>query len=156
MRFLLVDKIYELEPGKRIRASKVLPASEEIFRDHFPGFAVVPGVLLTEMMAQAAGKCLDSEGTHPGRAILARISSASFRSWVKPDEEAIIHAEISQNRLAYATANCFIEVGGKRICSAELFFVFFPHEQFAPGYRDEVVDAYWRAHPQMPPAGVVP
>ena len=147
MRFLLVDKIYELEPGKRIKASKVLPADEEIFRDHFPGFPVVPGVLLTEMMAQAAGKCLDAEGIHPGRAMLGKICSANFRSWVRPDEEAIIHAEISQNRPTYATANCFLEVDGKKVCSAELFFVFAPEEQFAPGYRDEVLEAYWKAHP---------
>src|SRR5262249_7152103 len=118
MRFLLVDKIYELEPGKRIKASKTLPASEELFVDHFPGFPVVPGVLLTEMMAQAAGKCLDATGDHPGRAILGKIHSASFRSWVRPDEEAMLHAEIVQNRRAFATANCFVEVNGNRVCTA--------------------------------------
>ena len=130
MRFILVDKIYELEPGKRIKASKALPADEELFRDHFPGFPVVPGVLLTEMMAQAAGRCLDAEGTHPGRAMLGKINSASFREWVRPEEEVIIHAQIAQNRPTYATADCFAEVGGKKVCSAELFFVFAPHELF--------------------------
>ncbi len=153
MRFLLVDKIYELEPGKRIKASKRLPASEELFQDHFPGFPVVPGVLLTEMMAQAAGKCLDSEAAHPGRAMLGKILSANFRAWVRPDEEAVIHAEISQNREAYATANCFIEVSGKKVCSAELFFAFAPHSQFASGYRDEVLEAYWQAHLPARPVG---
>jgi 3-hydroxyacyl-[acyl-carrier-protein] dehydratase len=154
MRFLLVDKIYELEPGKRIKASKQLPADEEIFRDHFPGFPVVPGVLLTEMMAQAAGKCLDAEGTHPGRAMLGKISSANFRSWVKPDKQAIIYAEISQNRPTYAMANCFIEVDSKKVCSAEFFFAFVPHEQFAPGYRDAVLEAYWQEHPPTRGVGV--
>jgi 3-hydroxyacyl-[acyl-carrier-protein] dehydratase len=147
MRFLLVDKIYELEPGKRIKASKTLPAGEELFRDHFPGFPVVPGVLLTEMMAQAAGRCLDAEGTHPGRAILGKISSASFRSWVRPDEEAVIHAEISQNRPAYATANCYVEVSGKRVCTAELFFAFSSDDHLAPGYQDDVLEAYRKSNP---------
>jgi 3-hydroxyacyl-[acyl-carrier-protein] dehydratase len=147
MRFLLVDTIHELDPGRRIRASKTLPADEEIFRDHFPGFPVVPGVLLTEMMAQAAGKCLDAEGSHRGKAMLGQIRSASFREWVKPGQQAVIHAEVAQNRPTYATADCFVEVDGKKVCSAELFFVFAPHEQFAPGYRDEILDAYWKAHP---------
>jgi 3-hydroxyacyl-[acyl-carrier-protein] dehydratase len=146
MRFVLVDRIHELEPGRRIVASKTLPAGEELFRDHFPGFPVVPGVLLTEMMAQAAGKCLDAEGTHPGKAMLARIQSASFREWVRPDETAMIHAEVTQNRPAYAAAACHIEVDGKKVCSAELFFAFAPHAQFAPDYRDEVLEAYRSAH----------
>ncbi len=147
MRFLLVDKIHELEPGRRIEASKILPADEDVFRDHFPGFPVVPGVLLTEMMAQAAGKCLDAEGTHPGRAMLGKIFSANFNIWVRPDEEAIIHVEISQNRPTYAKAVCFLEVGGKKVSSAELFMVFAPFEQFSPTFQDEVLEAYWQTHP---------
>jgi len=82
------------------------------------------------MMAQAAGRCLDADGTHAGRAMLGRINSASFREWVRPDEEIIIHARIAQNRPTYATAECSAEVGGKTVCSAELFFVFAPHELF--------------------------
>ena len=151
MRFLLVDKIFELEPGRRIKASKRLAADEEIFRDHFPGFPVVPGVLLTEMMAQAAGKCLNADGTHPGWAMLGKISSAAFRGWVRPDEEAIIHAQISQNRPTYAIADCFVEVDGKKVCTAELFFAFVPQDQFAPGYRDEVLEAYYKTHDALRP-----
>lgn len=151
MRFILIDTILELEPGKRITASKVLPASEELFRDHFPGFPVVPGVILTEMMAQAAGRCLDAEGTHPGRAMLGKINGASFREWVKPDQEIRLHATITQNRSSFATAECFAEVEGRRVCSADLFFVFTPHERFAEGHQDEVLLAYWRNHPEKQP-----
>jgi 3-hydroxyacyl-[acyl-carrier-protein] dehydratase len=146
MRFLLIDKILDLQPGRKILASKTLPASEEIFRDHFPGFPVVPGVLLTEMMAQAAGKCLDADGTHQGRAMLGQIRAARFREWVKPDQEALIYGEIIQNRPTYASADCYVEVGGKKVCSAELFFVFAAHDLFEPGWRDEVLDAYWKTH----------
>ena len=87
MRFILVDKIVELEPGKNITALKTLQATEELFQDHFPSFPVVPGVLLTEMMAQAAGKCLDAEKKPRGKAMLARIKSASFHHWVLPNQE---------------------------------------------------------------------
>lgn len=151
MKFILVDRIHELDPGKQITASKTLPEDEELFRDHFPGFPVVPGVLLTEMMAQAAGRCLDAEGTHPGRAMLGKINGASFRDWVKPNQEIMLHAKITQNRATYATADCFAEVAGKKVCSAELFFVFAPHEQFAPGHQDEILIAYWKANPSMQP-----
>ena len=151
MRFILVDRILELEPGKRITAIKVLPVSEELFRDHFPGFPVVPGVILTEMMAQAAGRCLDAEGTHPGRAMLGKINGAIFREWVKPDQEILLHATITQNRPAYATAECCAEVEGKTVCSAGLFFVFVPYERFAAGHQDEVLLAYWKTHPDARP-----
>jgi 3-hydroxyacyl-[acyl-carrier-protein] dehydratase len=148
MRFIFVDKICELDPGKRIVALKRLTAEEELFRDHFPGFPVVPGVLLTEMMAQAAGKCIDAEGSHSGRAMLARIQSASFHEWVRPDDDSMIHAEVIQNRPTYATAKCFVEVNGKQMCSAELFFVFVPYARFAKGFRDEILEAYWKDHPR--------
>jgi len=151
MRFILLDRIIELEPGKRIVASKTLPAEEELFRDHFPGFPVVPGVLLTEMMAQAAGRCLDAEGGHPGRAMLGKINGASFREWVKPDQDILLHATITHNRQSFATAECFAEVEGKNVCSAGLFFVFVPHERFTAGHQDELLLAYWKRHPERQP-----
>ena len=61
MRFVLVDRIVSLTPGDQITAVRLIRPDEDYFADHFPGFPVVPGVLLTEMMAQTAGKCLDAE-----------------------------------------------------------------------------------------------
>ena len=144
MRFIFVDEILEMEPGKSIRAVKTVSAEEELFRDHFPGFPVVPGVLLTEMMDQAAGKCLDAENKPRGKAMLARIVSASFHDWIGPDESVIIHAKIKTNQNKYATADCHVEVQGRKVCNAELFFAFVPMERFAPGYVDEVLEKYMR------------
>lgn len=142
MRFLFVDRILELAPGRLIKAVKVVAPDEDFFKDHFPGFPVVPGVLLTEMMAQAAGKCLDAERRPRGKAMLAQITKASFRHWVGPGAEAFILAEIKANRDQYATALCRIEVGETKICSAELLFSFVPLASFAAGYRDEVLEGY--------------
>jgi len=142
LRFIFVDEILEMIPGKTIRALKEIFPDEDYFKDHFPGFPVVPGVLLTEMMAQAAGKCLDAEKKHQGKAMLARINSANFRDWVRPGQTAIINAEIKTNREKFATATCNIEVMSKRVCSAELFFTFVPFEKFAPDYIDEVLETY--------------
>ena len=142
MRFLFVDKILEMVPGKSIVAVKSISSGEEFFQDHFPGFPVVPGVLLIEMMAQTAGKCLDAERRPRGKAMLAQIRSANFRKWVQPGQTAIIYATIKSNQDSYATANCKIEVNNHKVCNAELFFSFVPKDKFAVDYRDEILESF--------------
>lgn len=142
MRFILVDEILELVPGKSIRAVKAIAPDEDYFRDHFPGFPVVPGVLLTEMMAQTAGKCFDAENPARGKSMLARITSANFRDWVRPGEIAMIFAEVQANRPQFGTAKSYIEVDGRNVCSAEMLFSFVPMQEFAPDYRDVVLDRF--------------
>jgi 3-hydroxyacyl-[acyl-carrier-protein] dehydratase len=142
MRFILLDRILELVPAQRIRAEKRIAPDEDYFRDHFPGFPVVPGVLQIEMMAQAAGKCLDAAGLARGKAMLTRIISANFREWVSPDTVCDIFAEVKSFRPSFAKAGAHIEVEGIRVSDAELFFSFVPVRQFAPDYRDEVLERY--------------
>jgi len=143
VRFILVDEILELRPGREIMAVKTMQPDEELFRDHFPGLPVVPGVLLTEMMAQTAGKCLDAENPLRGRPILAKINSASFREWAKPGQQLIIYAQIRTSRTQFATAECYINVEGHRIAESNLLFGFIPRDRFAPDYRDEVLERFW-------------
>jgi 3-hydroxyacyl-[acyl-carrier-protein] dehydratase len=142
MRFLLVDEILEMTPGQRIKACKRVSPDEDFFPDHFPGFPVVPGVLLTEMMAQAAGKCLEAENPARGKPMLTRIVEASFRDWMRPGETAIILGEIKKSRPAFATVSTQIEIGERKVCSAELMFSFLPREKFAAEWRDEVLERF--------------
>ncbi len=142
MRFHLVDRILELEPGKRTLASRRIPVDEELFQDHFPGFPVMPGVLLVEMMGQAAAKCLDAQRLPRGKALLAKIVAASFRGWVRPGDDTMLTAEIASNEDRVAIAECRMEVGGRPVAQCKLMFTFMPIEQFAPGYRDEQLEAY--------------
>jgi 3-hydroxyacyl-[acyl-carrier-protein] dehydratase len=145
LRFLFVDEILELEPGRRIVAARTFREDEEFFRDHFPGFPVVPGVLLTETMGQAAGKCLDAERLPRGRAMLARIRSASFRRWVRPGERAVVRAEVKSSQPQAASAECRLEVDGALAAQADLLFAFVPASRFALGFRDEVLDRFLEA-----------
>lgn len=142
MRFLLVDRILSLTPGKDVVATRAIPPDEDYFQDHFPGFPVVPGVLLTEMMGQAAAKCLNAEQRPRGNAMLAKILSASFRQWVRPGDEVQLHATIESNEERFATADCRAEVAGRPVAQAKLFFAFMPKGQFAPTLRDEVLERY--------------
>ncbi len=146
MRFILLDRITSMVPGKAIEAEKTLPSTEELFRDHFPGFPVVPGVLLTEMMAQACGKCLDAEFRPRGRAMLAQIKSAKFRKWVQPDQLCRITATIRSNEESFATAVCSVDVGGANVAAAELMFAFVPRDQFDGDHRDDVLMDYLDSH----------
>jgi 3-hydroxyacyl-[acyl-carrier-protein] dehydratase len=142
MRFLLVDEIVELVPGRSIRAIKRIAPDEDYFADHFPGFPVVPGVLLTEMMAQAAGKCLVAEDVSRGRPMLAQIKSATFRDWVGPGRTVTLLAEIKSSRPQFATAACRAEVDGALVASAEVMFTFVPADKFTGGLPDEVLERH--------------
>jgi 3-hydroxyacyl-[acyl-carrier-protein] dehydratase len=143
VRFILVDEIIDLVPGRSIRAIKRILGDEEYFQDHFPGFPVVPGVLLTEMMAQTAGKCLMAEDISRGRPMLGQIDSAKFLNWVLPGNSILLTAEIQTSRRHFATANSRAEVDGKAVCSAKLLFSFLSTDLFAPDYRDLVLEEYF-------------
>ena len=142
MRFILVDRIVSLTPGAEISAVRFIRDDEDYFADHFPGFPVVPGVLLTEMMAQTAGKCLDAERRPRGKAMLAKILSASFRQWVRPGDEVELHARITANDERYATADCLAKVGGRTAAQARLFVTFLPPGNLAGDFRDHVLEDF--------------
>ena len=127
----MVDKILNMVPGKSIEAIKIIPPSEELFQDDFPGFPVIPGVLLTEMMAQASGKCLYAETSERGYPVLLKIKEASFRKWAEPGQSIHLYAEVSSSNQDYATVKCHAKVKDKKICSAELLFSFIEKDKFA-------------------------
>ncbi|MCZ7663717.1 MAG: 3-hydroxyacyl-ACP dehydratase FabZ [Thermoleophilia bacterium] len=85
--FLFLDRVLELVPGERCVAEKDLSPDEEVFRGHFPGHPVFPGVLQVEAMAQAGAVALLSVLENRGKLVLfAGLEKVRFRSQVRPGE----------------------------------------------------------------------
>ena len=120
MRWLLVDKILEMEPGKKAVGVRCFSRSELFFMDHFPGYPIVPGVLQIEMIAQVGGKCIMA--ANPGYLpVLTSVKSAQFRRAIEPGDRALIHVDVTL-RKSYSLAKGLIEVNGKKVSAAEVMY----------------------------------
>jgi len=93
---LLIDRVVEMEPKRRIAAIKNFTINEEFFTGHFPGFPVVPGVLLVEAMAQAGGILLMHDDPDRAKKLLLfmSIERARFRRPVVPGDQVRLEAEV--------------------------------------------------------------
>lgn len=96
--FLLVDRVLTSEPGRFIRALKNVTANEAFFVGHFPGFPVMPGVLIIEALAQTAAilSQLTRESRSDAKSLIffAGIDNARFRRQVVPGDQLILEAEV--------------------------------------------------------------
>ncbi len=124
--FLLVDRVLAWEKGKSLRALKNVTANEPFFQGHFPGHPVMPGVLLIEAMAQAAG--LLTQLTAPPRAegeeqaifYLVKVDKARFTKVVIPGDQLIFEVELMRTLRNMALYGCRALVDGKDVASAEM------------------------------------
>jgi len=98
MRFSLIDRIETLEPGVQISAVKNLSMAEEYLADHFPGFPVMPGVLMLEAMAEAGAWLVrvTDDYTH-SMVVLAEVRNVKYGQFVQPGETLRIAAELVEH-----------------------------------------------------------
>ena len=95
MRFCQIDQITQLVPGKLIQAQSRVTGKEDYLRDHFPRFAVMPGVLMLEALFQASAFLVRaSDGYRSGLVLLRTAKNVKFADFVQPGETLHITAEI--------------------------------------------------------------
>jgi 3-hydroxyacyl-[acyl-carrier-protein] dehydratase len=122
--FLLVDRVPECIPGKSIRALKNVSINEPFFLGHFPNRPVMPGVLILEALAQAAGiLAFVTAGVYPGEKrelFFAGIDKARFRRPVEPGDQLELHAELQRALRGIWKFATVARVNGVEVCSAEM------------------------------------
>ena len=123
--FLLVDRVVELDPHKRIRALKNVTFNEPYFQGHFPGRPVMPGVLVIEAMAQAGGLLtqlsLPRDAIGEGKLFYqVKVDNARFNRMVVPGDQLDIEVVLKRTIRNMALYECSARVDGQVVASAEI------------------------------------
>jgi 3-hydroxyacyl-[acyl-carrier-protein] dehydratase len=130
--FLLIDRVKSLEAGKRIVACKNVSVNEPHFQGHFPGRPIMPGVLILEAMAQAAGLLVFlSEGTKPDAASVyyyVGIDNARFKKPVVPGDVLELEVSIDRFMRGIGKFTCVARVEGATVAEANILCAMRPKE----------------------------
>lgn len=120
--FLLVDRVLDVEPGKRVRAVKNVTFNEVFFQGHFPGQPVMPGVLVLESLAQAAGFLVLNPVADPATKLVyfTAIDKVRFRRTVTPGDQLILEQELLRVRLNTYKMAGKAYVDGQLVMEAEM------------------------------------
>ena len=122
--FLMIDRVLELEKGKRIKALKNVTINEPFFTGHFPHRPVMPGVLMLEAMAQAAALlAFDATGVELDDKTVyyfAGIDAARFKRPVEPGDQLVMEVVLERSRAGIFKFNGVIRVGQDVACEADL------------------------------------
>ena len=119
--FLLVDRVLELELGKSIVAYKNVTANEDFFNGHFPDFPVMPGVLIIEAMAQAAGilgfKTVEKKPADGSIYYFVGVDKLRFKRPVQPGDRLLLEASILAEKRGIWKFDCKASVDGNLVCA---------------------------------------
>ena len=138
--FQLIDRIAELDLAQQtIRAEARVPAESTIFEGHFPGYPLMPGVLLAETMAQTSGWLVVALNKFDRMPFLAALKDAKFRTFVVPGMVLVVEAKLEHDGSGYAITNCSITSSGKSICDATITLrvMPFPNDEIRQHMREQ-------------------
>ena len=125
--FQLIDRILDLNiDEKTIQVEAQVPQHNTIFEGHFPGYPIMPGVLLIESMAQTSGWLLIALMKFERMPFLAAVKEAKMRGFVAPGELLTIEAGIVHEGSGYAITEAKVRVDGKLRCNATITFSLIP------------------------------
>ena len=131
--FSLIDRILDFDrESRKIRAEGIVPAASPVFEGHFPGYPLMPGVLLLETMAQASGWLIIGVTGFTRMPFLAAFKEAKLRSFVTPGMTLTVDASIVHEGSGFAVASAAIRIANKLACNCEITFrlVQFPSSHF--------------------------
>jgi 3-hydroxyacyl-[acyl-carrier-protein] dehydratase len=121
--FLLVDRIVELESGKRAVGVKNVTVNEPFFQGHFPGYPVMPGVLIVEALAQVGAVAVLSMEENKGKlGFFAGIDGFRFKEQVKPGDTLMLEVEMTRVRGSVGKGRGTAKVNDKVVAEGELMF----------------------------------
>jgi 3-hydroxyacyl-[acyl-carrier-protein] dehydratase len=117
--FQLIDRIAHLD-DRRISTEATVPTESTIFEGHFPGYPLMPGVLLIEAMAQTSGWLVVAAHRFERMAFLAAVKEAKFRTFVTPGQILAVKANLIHDGSGFAVTEASISVENKIVCDASL------------------------------------
>jgi 3-hydroxyacyl-[acyl-carrier-protein] dehydratase len=119
--FQLIDRIVDLKLADRtITCEASVPTDSTIFEGHFPGYPLMPGVLLIESMAQTSGWLVVATTRFERMPFLASVKEAKFRTFVTPGQKLSITANLVHEGSGYVVTEAKVMAGGKLACDATL------------------------------------
>ncbi|HHY75027.1 MAG TPA: 3-hydroxyacyl-ACP dehydratase FabZ [Bacillus bacterium] len=121
--FLLVDRMLEVEDGKRAVGIKNVTANEPFFNGHFPEYPVMPGVLIVEALAQVGAVAMLKLPDNQGRlAFFAGIDNCRFKRQVIPGDQLRLEVEITRAKGKIGKGKATATVDGELVCETEIMF----------------------------------
>src|SRR5262249_34322517 len=122
MRWIWIDRFEEFHSGKSARAVKNLSLAEDHFRDHFPGWPVMPAALVLEGLAQTGGALGGEANDFREKVVLAKVTRAVFHREMMAGETLVYDAEVLTLRPEGASVAGRVSVDGQLTAEAEIFF----------------------------------